>query len=110
MTKANANTNVVANGLPMSLEQMRSYLQESYGIPIVLREEGKTTVECPYCAKEHDHDPAPGHYKPACEPSPGRGLVIGERSFVPAYGYKVMEYREEEGINTLIVPDDEIGK
>jgi hypothetical protein len=57
-----ANDNLVADGVPMNLEQMREYLQDLYGFPCVMRELGTTTIKCPYCGKIHDHGPQPGHH------------------------------------------------
>jgi hypothetical protein len=49
------NNNHIADGVPIDLEQMRGYLQELYGVPVVLRKKGTTGVKCPYCMKKHDH-------------------------------------------------------
>jgi F0F1-type ATP synthase alpha subunit len=34
------------------------------------------------------------------------GLVIGERYFIPNYGYTICEYVRHDGVNQLIVPDN----
>ena len=49
MAETNANENAISDGIPMTLEPIRKYLQDYYGIPIALREQGVTTVTCPYC-------------------------------------------------------------
>ena len=43
------NDNFIADGIPMSLEQMREYLQDYYGIPIAMRKQGTTVVASPFC-------------------------------------------------------------
>lgn len=89
------NDNSIADGIPMSLEQMRVYLQEYHGIPIVLRKQGTTNVKCPYCKKLHDHGPQPGHHVALCDDNNrmGMGLCVGERYFIPNYGNTICEYR-----------------
>ena len=99
------NVNCISDGLPMSLRQMREYLQEHYGSPVVLREQGTTSVKRPYCFQHHDHGPQPGHQPAGCDDESrfsGIGIVVGERYFVPNYGYTIMEYLEENGVNKLI--------
>lgn len=76
------------DGVPMTTNQMREYLQGYFGSPVVLRKQGTTSITCPYCLKKHDHGLEPGHRRPHCDRNdPVNGLVIGERSFSPAYGY-----------------------
>ena len=104
------NDNSIADGIPMSLEQMRLYLQELYGISIVLRKQGTTIVKCPCCSKMHDHGPQPEHHVALCEEADrckvnGIGIVIVERYFVPNYGYTIYEYRERDGVNEFIIPE-----
>lgn len=104
MTKGKSE-NSIADGVPMSLEQMRVHLQECYGIPIALREQGTTSIRCPYCLKIHEHGPRPGHQVAACDEGDrynGIGIVIGDRYFIPNFGYNVLEYMEEDGVNKLI--------
>ena len=99
------NENSIANGVPMDLEQMRGYLQENHGILIVLRQQGTTRVKCPYCGKMHDHGPQPGHHVAGCDDNDrnnGVGIVVGERFFVPNYGYTIYEYKEGNGVNELM--------
>ena len=77
------NDNSIADGIPMSLEQMRLYLQELYGISIVLRKQGTTIVKCPYCSKMHYHGLQPEHHVALCEEADrckvnGIGIVIGD--------------------------------
>lgn len=105
-TMKNVNENSIASGVPMDLEQMRVYLQGLYGNPVVLREQGTTNISCPYCFKLHEHL-QPGHHVALCDESDrynGCGIVIGNRYFVPNYGYEILEYREADGVNNLIVP------
>ena len=56
----------ISNGVPMTVEQMQFYLQEHYGIPIVLRKIGTTNIQCPYCLKKHEHEVEPGHHVAGC--------------------------------------------
>ena len=44
-----------ANGITMNLEQVREYLQEYHGIPIMLRRPGTTSVKCRYCDCLHEY-------------------------------------------------------
>ena len=87
----------------MNLEQMQAYLQEIYRLPVVLTQQGTTNMECPYCGERHDHGPQPGHHLAHCKDELRmNGIVIGDRSFVPNYGYTILEYYEEEGVNKFI--------
>jgi hypothetical protein len=89
------NNNSIADGMPINLEEMRLYLQDLYGIPIVLRQEGTTTVNCPYCFKIHEHTGPPGKYIAGCDITDrynGSGIVIGQRHFVAGYGYKLYDF------------------
>lgn len=96
----------IADGIPMDLDQMREYLQEYHGVPVVLREHGTTSIKCPYCLKIHDHAPQPGHHVALCDNNDrfnGVGIVVGERYFVPNYGYTIYEYKKGDGVNELLV-------
>lgn len=90
----------IADGVPMSLKQMRAYLQEHHGIPIVIRQEGTGTVECPYCDDVHNHGPEVGHYPAPCQRE-GATIIIGDRTFIPNYGYTIFEYRTVGDVNQL---------
>lgn len=99
--------NSIAGGIPMDLKQMREYLQEYYGIPIALREQGARSVSCPYCLKRHRQGPGAGHRSADCDDNDrGMKIVIGERHFVPNYGYTIYEYRAHGEVNELIVPEN----
>ena len=99
-----ADTNI-AGGVPMSLEQMREYLQEHYGVPIALREQGANTVQCPYCHGKH-HATETGHQEARCEEDNfGSGIVIGNRYFIKNYGYTVAEYIRGDKTNQLVVSE-----
>lgn len=90
----------------MSLEQMQRYLQEYYERPIALRQQGTTSVKCPYCEEMHEYDVKDtGHVVSVCEDR-GMGIVIGDRHFVPGYGLTIIEYIVENGVNVLILDDD----
>ncbi|CAB9513875.1 hypothetical protein SEMRO_619_G176410.1 [Seminavis robusta] len=98
-------TNEYADRVPMSLKDMQAYLQSYFGIPIALRRQGDTMINCPYCGKTHDHEPEPGHHVAQCaEDDRGGGIVVGERSFVPNYGYTIVEYVAKDGANQIIPP------
>jgi hypothetical protein len=106
-----ANKNSIANGIPMNLEEMRLYLQDCYGTPIALRQEGTTSINCPYCLKIHEHTGPPGHYMAGCEMADrynGSGIVIGQRHYVAGYGYKIYDFKEKKGVNHLLIPEDEL--
>lgn len=77
------------------------YLQDHYGIPVVLREQGTTAVTCPYCGGKHDHIVQPGHHQAPCDDR-GIVIVVGDRHFVPNYGYQIIEFRKGKGVNELI--------
>jgi hypothetical protein len=103
------NRNVICSGLPMSLDQVQDYLQGYHGIPIVLRKEGTTSIKCCYCLENHDHMGPPGRYIASCDDrNNGSGIVIGERHFIPNYGYKLYDFKERDDVNELLVPDDEV--
>jgi hypothetical protein len=94
------------DGVQMTLEQMRLYLQQYSGYPIALRQQGATKIACPYCGDEHEHGPEPGHYVAACDKREAL-IVIGTRSFIPNYGYQIISYRvRDDGNNELL---DEAG-
>lgn len=102
-----AKVNSIGDGVPMNLKQMREYLQSYYGIPIALRKEGDTTVVCPFCNKKHEHGTETGHHITGCEGDDRYiGISIGDRQFVPSYGYTICEYKEGEDTNELIIPDN----
>ena len=93
----------------MNLAQMRDYLQETYGIPIVLRKVGTSEVTCCYCKGVHKHDHA-GYNTAGCDDETrfnGSGITVGDRFFVPNWGYHIIEFEDKEGVNRLIVPDAE---
>ena len=87
-----------------TMEGMRLCIQEDRGIPVVLRKQGETYVKCPYCLKKHNHAMNPGHHKAGCSDGDrfSVGITIGDRYFVPNYGYTIVEYEEKDGVNTLI--------
>ena len=93
----------IASGLPMTINQMQKYLQDHHGIPVVLRKQGKPGVRCPYCTKTHHHNEGPGHYVADCdEKDRNIGISIGNRHFIPNYGYLLLEYIVEDNVNKLI--------
>jgi hypothetical protein len=97
----------VANGVPMDLKQMRRYLQGRDGVPVVLRERGTVHITCPYCGKLHDHGRHAGFQVAGCDDNVryGIGIFVGERYFVPNFGYQIYEYREgDDGIYELTIP------
>jgi len=101
--------NRIANGIPMTAMQMREYLQEYHGIPIAIREQGSPLVSCTYCYNIHEHDPAEqGHVTAGCiDDNPyGFGIIIGEKHFMPSYGYTIYEFRDNNEVNELITPNN----
>lgn len=101
-------TNETGDIIPqLSPADMTGYLTQLYGIPCVLRAEGSDTILCPYCGEHHVHTGAHGHYRAGCadynfeivlDPAgtPSRvvpHIEIGPRSFSPAYGYDIHEYK-----------------
>lgn len=97
------NDNAIADGIPMNLDQMKECSQETLGVPVALRRQGTTIVKCPCCLKMHDHGPQPGHHVAGCDDHlrNGVGIVVGERHFVPNYGYTICKHRETDGVNEL---------
>jgi hypothetical protein len=88
---------VIWDSLPMSLDQMRVYIQKHYGVPIAFRRLGTTTIVC--CLEMHDHIGSAGHYVAGCDMTNQynrSGIVIGQRHFDPGYGYKIYEFKERE--------------
>ena len=88
----------------MTVDQMQRYLQDLYGFPVVLRQQGTTKINCPYCGKSHDHSPETGHHPGGCEEHERNNIIltIGSRSFVPNYGYTILSYVSDYGVNKLI--------
>ncbi|CAB9511918.1 expressed unknown protein [Seminavis robusta] len=97
-----ANDFAIADGVPMGLEDMR-------GIPVALRRQGGTEIKCPYCGKMHYHPPGSGHNEAQCDEDDrcSVGIVVGERSFVPNYGYTIVEYLEKDGVNKILPIDED---
>ena len=92
-----------SNGVPMTVNQMQDFLIEQTGVPTVLRKEGSTTITCPYSGRKVEVSPGPGYYKPeGGDTSDDHGIVIGDRVFTPAYGFKIIEYKQEGNTNALI--------
>ena len=80
---------------PSTPEEMTENLVNYYGRPCVLREEGVDTIVCPYCNEQHSHPGAHGHHRAGCADSDSDiTLAIGERVFIPAYGYDIYEYKK----------------
>ena len=93
----------IADGVPMTLDQMRDYSQHMCGFPVVLRQKGSKQVMCPHCDKNHTHDPGTGHHPAQCaEEDRCKGIVIGDRSFIPACGYTTLECMSEGNVSKLI--------
>lgn len=94
----------ICNGVPMSIMQLRDYLQDSTGVPVVLKEEGTDVVRCPYCNELHFVDAESGLHVADCSEDIRSeiGIVIGERSFIPNYGFVVYSYRISHEVNELI--------
>jgi hypothetical protein len=103
-----ADGHSLANGIPMSLEQMRIYLQDFHRKPIVLRLLGTTKIVCPYCLKTHEHFGPGGHYVAACDESErfDSRVFVGERCFTANYGYQIYDYIATPMYNELVVPED----
>ena len=60
---------------------------------------------CPCCDKNHTHDPGTGHHPAQCaEEDRCKGIVIGDRSFIPAYGYTILEYMSEGNVKLIQLP------
>jgi len=92
--------------IPMTTEGMCTYLQEHFGKPLALRKEGTTSYKCPYCQRQHNSEKGVGHFLVECEDESrynGIGITIGGRCFTAGYGVKIVEYKEDNGINKLIV-------
>ena len=103
------NDYVMMDGFRMGLEDMRGYLQAYYGIPIVLRRQGDTKIKCPYCGKKHEHAEGSGHHEAPCNEADRHNIaiIVADRSFVPNYGYTIVEYIERDGINQILPLDTE---
>lgn len=97
---------MIFGDVPMTVTAMGRYLQTHFGKPLALRKHGDATYKCPYCQKNHQSKPGVGHYSVACQDESkfnGVGVTIGERFFTAGYGVKIVEYKDEDGINKLIV-------
>lgn len=88
----------------MSLEEVRDYLNEHFGVPVVLRKKGETEITCPYCGQGHHHQKESGHYVALCDEGVREGveLVIGNRRFVPGYGHDVIHFKERDNVNVIL--------
>jgi hypothetical protein len=95
----------VCDGVPMTPDQLRNYLQELYGMPVAVRMEESLPIKCPYCMQTHDCEPGAGHHIAQCTYG-GTEISIGTRSFIPSYGLTVFEYKNEGGVNKLTVPEN----
>lgn len=92
---------------PMTVEDVRLHLQSFYGVPVVLREQGATSIKCVYCGQLYEHPLWTTFSIAGCDDAfrfSGAGIVIGDRYFSSAYGYKIIEYGEIDGVNTINVP------
>jgi len=92
--------------VPMSTTVMCQYLQEHFGKPIALRKEGETKYKCPYCQRNHHCEKGTGYFSVECQDESrynGIGITIGGRCFNAGYGVQICEYKEEDGVNKLIV-------
>ena len=87
----------IADGVPMSLEQMREQLREHYGAPIALREQGANTVQCPYCHGKHRATET-GHQETGCEVDFGSGICRSKLEKQP--GLKDLESKLKLPDNT----------
>lgn len=93
----------------MGLNQMQEYLQTNRGEPVVLRKEGTTGVRCVYCQELHDHDGPPGyHVAPCDEKHQSRGILIGGRTYSPAWGYFIYDFKKSNKGFELLVPVEEL--
>jgi len=93
----------IADGVPMTVDQMQRYLQELYGFPVVLRQQGTTKINnCPCCGESHEHSPETEHHPGKCEEHERNiMLTIGSRSFVPNYGCTILSYVSDDRVNKL---------
>lgn len=96
----------ISDGIPMSLKQMQEHLQSHHGVPVALRKEGTAAVRCPCCRSLHEHGPGSGHYVAGCNEDIRCSIYvsIGDRSFVPNFGYDIYEHKEGNNVNELLVP------
>jgi hypothetical protein len=101
-SKDDLNANKTTNDLPLTPEDMTNYLIQHHGKPCVLREEGTDHILCPYCGEPHHHPDTHGHFRAGCaDYNFGTHITIGPRSFNPAYGYDIYEYKKiTKGTNT----------
>ena len=71
--------------------------------PVALRQQGNTVIKCPYCGKMHEHAGGSGHHEAQC--SENVEITIDDRSFVPNYGYTIVEYVQKDGVNQILPID-----
>jgi hypothetical protein len=89
----------MASNMPMTPQQMETYLQNLYQLPVTLRKKGDTTITCPYCREQHNHEEV-GYVNAQCTVQTP-GIVIGERAFYANYGYTILEYEIKDGSHWL---------
>jgi hypothetical protein len=79
--------------VPMSVEDIRHWMQDFFGKPVAIRKQGSQTYKCPYCKQVHRCKTGPGHVQADCKTkNSGGDMVIGDRYFSAAYGVKVVQY------------------
>lgn len=75
---------------------MQEYLQNLYGLPVVLKNKKWDAVLCPYC--EHAHAVhSTGYTEAMCVERP-KAISVGGRVFHPNYGLHVFEFELENGV------------
>lgn len=74
--------------------EMQNFLQEVYGLPVVLKNKKWEAIYCPYCCNAHSVTGS-GYVEAHCIDTP-RTIVITGRSFHPNYGLHVFEFEQGE--------------
>ncbi len=93
-------------GIPMTAAKAQVMMQQHMNKPVTLRKQGTSEYICPYCGETHEAEPGSYHTGVPCADEArfnGRGIIIGDRFFLPGYGLTIMEYQEGEKVNKIIV-------
>lgn len=91
-----AETSSIKTSIQMTPSEMQMYLQEFCGIPVALRHEGKTAINCcPHCGHRHVHSHwETGHTNALCKDKDRNvTITINGRDFIPNYGCVIHEHK-----------------
>lgn len=93
-----STTDAIYPGIPLTRLEIQKMISDELNIPVVLREDGSSAVDCPFCNDIHQHPDAEGRVVPDCASDNNETILhFGDRSFNCRYGYIVYPYKMHEG-------------